>query len=268
MTLPHLAFTEVAGDRPRHTAFLLHGILGSGRNWRSFAARLAERHPDWRFVLPDLRNHGDSPPLPPPHTLAACAEDLARLADDVGAPEVVVGHSFGGKVALACAAGRLGRGLRRVAVLDITPGPLERLPPDIADVLEAVRDTPSPAPSRDAIRASLQRHGLDPGLVAWLLTSTRRDDGGWRWKYDIAGIDAMLADYGRLDCWPLLDDPPVPVLFVRAGRSDRWSPAELERFAARPHIALETLPDAGHWLHVDDPDGLLELLSPLFAPGD
>lgn len=265
--MTRLAFTEVgAADAPR-TAFFLHGILGSGRNWRSFASRLTQRHPDWCLVLPDLRAHGDTPPLPPPHTLAACADDLARLADEVGAPELVVGHSFGGKVALACVEGRLGRGLRAAAVLDIAPGPLTgELPPDIALVLAAVKATPLPAPSRDALRASLRAQGLSDDLVAWLLTSARRGDDGWRWKYDLAAVDALLADYGRLDCWPLLAAPPVPITFVRAGQSDRWSPADLARFEDLPDVRLEVLPRAGHWLHVDDPEGLLDLLSPLFTP--
>lgn len=261
-----LAYSEVRGAEARRTAFILHGIMGSGRNWRSFASRLAAQHPEWRFVLPDLRAHGDSPPLPPPHTVAACAEDLARLADELEVPEVVVGHSFGGKVALACTEGRLQPTLRHVVVLDITPGPLTRgLPADIATVLSAVRDAPTPAPSREAIRASLQRHGLSDGLIAWLLTSTRHHDGEWRWKYDLDAIDQLLADYGRLDYWPLLENPPVPVRFVRAGRSDRWTPTELARFEACPRVALDVLPDAGHWLHVDDPEGLLALLAPVFA---
>lgn len=265
--MTRLAFSEVGAADAPHTAFLLHGLLGSGRNWRGFAGRLAQRHPDWRFVLPDLRAHGDSPPLPPPHTLAACAEDLARLADEVGAPEIVVGHSFGGKVALACMEGRLGGALRAVAVLDITPGPLVGgLPPDIARVLAAVRVAPVPTASREALRSFLVGQGLDEGLVAWLLTSARRADDGWRWKYDLPAVDALLADYGRLDYWPLLARAPVPVTFVRAGRSDRWTPADVERFAGLPNVRLEQMPHAGHWLHVDDPEGLLDRLAHLFGP--
>ena len=48
------------GADPTATAFVLHGILGSRRNWRGFVRKLAPRLPDWRFVLVDLRNHGDS----------------------------------------------------------------------------------------------------------------------------------------------------------------------------------------------------------------
>ena len=89
------------GSEPSACAYVLHGILGSAKNWRTFGRRLAARFPSWRIVLVDLRHHGDSPHLPPPNTLAACAADLERLsAAREERPSVVIGHSFGGKVAL------------------------------------------------------------------------------------------------------------------------------------------------------------------------
>ena len=52
-------------DAPLRTAYLLHGLLGQGRNWRMFGRRLlaaaaAAGAPDWRLLLVDLRNHGQS----------------------------------------------------------------------------------------------------------------------------------------------------------------------------------------------------------------
>lgn len=261
------------GASPSRTAFFLHGILGAGRNWRSFTRRLAERHTDWRFVLPDLRNHGDSPALPPPHTVAACAEDLAALARSVGEPAVVVGHSFGGKVALAwgeAVSKRAGPSvLRHLAVLDAPPGPAAHEPGahEVLHVIAAVRAAPSRARSREEIRDALRKRGLSETILAWLLTSTKHDDGVWRWKYDLDGVDQMIGDYFGLDFWPFLEGLPahLSALFVRAGRSDRWTDAELARFASAP-VALEVLPEAGHWVHVDDPDGLARVLDPLFGP--
>ena len=63
---------EGPADAPR-TAFVLHGIYGSLRNWRGMATRMVERNPGWKVVLVDLRNHGDSAGAPPPHTVAAAA---------------------------------------------------------------------------------------------------------------------------------------------------------------------------------------------------
>ena len=82
------------------TIFVLHGIFGSFRNWRSFALRLHRQQQNFRIVLIDLRCHGDSSGQQAPHTLAACAQDILALARSIGHPDVVIGHSFGGKVAL------------------------------------------------------------------------------------------------------------------------------------------------------------------------
>ena len=66
------------------------------------------------------------------------------------------------------------------------------------------------------------------------------------------------------DLWPLLAATPREVHLVRAGRSDRWTPADLER-PVGPRVAWHVVPDAGHWLHVDDPDGTFAAMAPTFA---
>eukprot|EP01018_Ginkgo_biloba_P020064 Gb_22204 [translate_table: standard] len=107
------------------TAIILHGLMGSGRNWRSFARQLGsailQQRPlhsaGWRMVLVDLRNHGRSAGLEgfdPPHDMSSAAKDVADLvkAEKWVSPDVVIGHSMGGKVALdfaeSCARGGYG----------------------------------------------------------------------------------------------------------------------------------------------------------------
>src|SRR5436190_12830448 len=107
---------------PRRRLFLLHGIYGSGRNWKTFATNLASARPEYEIVLVDLRNHGASQNAPPPHTIAACAEDLSELARQLGGPpEVICAHSFGGKVAIVYAE-KHGEALKKLILLDSPPG--------------------------------------------------------------------------------------------------------------------------------------------------
>lgn len=76
---------------------------------------------EWRMVLVDLRNHGKSAEIDgllPPHNLENAAKDLANLVKSEGWdwPDVIIGHSMGGKVALqfaqCCANGQYGHNYR------------------------------------------------------------------------------------------------------------------------------------------------------------
>jgi pimeloyl-ACP methyl ester carboxylesterase len=82
----------------------------------------------------------------------------------------------------------------------------------------------------------------------------------------------MFSSYKRLDFWDLLESPPqgVDIHIVRAARSDRWSKRELEQLDAVDkssggRVRVHVLPDAGHWLHIENPGGLLGLISPSLA---
>ena len=77
-------------------------------------------------------------------------------------------------------------------------------------------------------------------------------------------LDALLIDYWEEDLWPTAEAPPgdVQVHLVRAGRSDRWTSDDLLRLGGVKNVHV--LPTAGHWLHVDDPDALEELLGQAF----
>lgn len=252
---------EVRGASADRTVYLLHGILGAGRNWRSFARRWAKRRPELRILLVDQRHHGEAPPASPPDTVAACADDLRQLEAVHGAADHVVGHSFGGKVALAWAAERH----QPAWALDSPPGkPPSKPTADSNDVLHIVRtlhQAPVPAADRQLLRDHLAAAGISEPLLNWLLTSATRQADGWRWVWDLDGVDRLMQSYFSSDLWDAAESEACQL--VHAGRSDRWSAADLQRgqrSAALGAIGWHELPDAGHWLHVDDPEGLMIIL--------
>ena len=269
--LPAFLPVSAPGSSPRHTMYVLHGILGSGGNWRSFARDLVGRHPAWRVLLVDLRNHGESHGAPGPHTVQACAADLAELATHEGGPEIVLGHSFGGKIALTYAGTVRPPGLRQVWVLDAPPdarpGAMEGAGHPIAQLLRVLESLPMPLERRGDVVPLLEGQGVPAALAGWMTTNLRRvagshgQVGGYVWRFDLHGIREMLEDYVRRDAWSVVENPPegVAVHLVRGERSDRWSPEALSRLANTRHGHV--LPDAGHWLHVDNPAGLLDLLT-------
>ena len=129
MPLSHAIVEPPSGKAEKWMVFL-HGILGSGANWRSFARRWVQGRKGWGAVLVDLRDHGDSRGLPGPHTVAAAGADLVALAEAVtqargGRVAAVLGHSFGGKVAIAAAEQlrAAGHELDELWIIDAPPGP-------------------------------------------------------------------------------------------------------------------------------------------------
>ncbi|HTM22298.1 MAG TPA: alpha/beta hydrolase [Kofleriaceae bacterium] len=253
------------GDQATGWLLMLHGIYGSGGNWRTFARRLNQRRPEWGCVLVDLRMHGRSRDLPPPHTLAAAAVDVAELATEVGA-RAIAGHSFGGKVALAALAA--GSRFERTWVLDASPsarpGALVEAGNSVAAVLAALEALPAQLVSRDDFAARLRGAGIDPAVVAWLGMNLEPAGGGFTLRLDLAAMRALLADYYATDLWPVVEHPPGPLRFAVAGRGSALSPADrarLQAATANPLVQVHDLPDAGHWLNVDALDALVDLLA-------
>jgi esterase len=255
--------------QPTRWAVVLHGILGSGTNLRTFARTLALALPEWGFLLPDLRGHGDSPPGDAPHTVSACAEDVLALTSSLGiTPSAILGHSFGGKVALATAqlAESRGQPVERVWVLDAPPGRADvalAVSSEVAQVVLALRGLPDRYTRREELVTLLTAQGFSLALAQWMTTNLRSTGDGLRWRFDLDVISALLQDYAVTDAWTYLNDPArqARIDVVRAERSERWSPEELARFAAAPDdVHLHLLPDAGHWVHVDNPEGLLAMI--------
>ncbi len=79
----------------------IHGMTSSRRSWGRLAEHLGSRY---RLYAYDQRGHGDAADFSEPMTLAQCAADAAAIARAIDEPiEILVGHSWGGAVAIASA---------------------------------------------------------------------------------------------------------------------------------------------------------------------
>lgn len=78
------------------------------------------------------------------------------------------------------------------------------------------------------------------------------------------------------DCWPILEQTPegMEIAIVRAENSDRWDPDTVQRLeslgsrkvdGAGGKVSVHVLPKSGHWVHVDNPKGLLDIVTPHVA---
>jgi pimeloyl-ACP methyl ester carboxylesterase len=249
------------GATPTAWIFVLHGIYGAGRNWASIARRLVERRPDWGAVLVDLRLHADSQGFGPPHNLEACAGDLRKLGRylDTG-PQALIGHSFGGKVALLYAR-RADDSLRQVWVMDSTPA--SRSPAGAAvDMLDFVREHDR-FPDRGTAAAGLVASGFAPSVARWMVTNLVRRGEVYRWRFDLDGVETMLVDFFRVDAWEVVEHPPagVELHFVKASESDVLTEEECSRIERTRSEAVYLHRIAGgHWLNADNPGAVLQRL--------
>jgi len=258
--LPHAVEVVPEAGTPRGWCLFLHGILGSGANWRTIARRVVAARPELGALLVDLRMHGRSQGAPPPHTIDAAADDLVRLAAGLALPlTAVIGHSFGGKVALAL---RARRPVPQTWVLDATPGARAepRDDPNSAQhVLDALRALPPGFPDRAAFTGAMTARGFSRPLADWLAMNLEPADGGVRLRLDLDAVGALLADYYGRDLWSSLESGPGEAHLVIASRSRALDDGDRQRAAGLP-IRVHTV-DAGHWLHMEAPDALLAILS-------
>ena len=262
------------GDENGPTVILLHGILGSRRNWKLFMKHFAQQNAGWQFLVVDLRHHGSSEkPTAGTNTLEDCAQDIVDLlSEQCIQPHQIWGHSFGGKVAMVLAR-LMTTPPRTIWVLDAIPGPSDvtGLNPSEQSVVSVIRhllNVPLPIPSRNQLKDQLLDLGFSQSMAGWMTTNlepTGTEQGGFTWRFNLNAIPEMLRSYGEFDCWTLVDQlsANVDFRFLRAQNSERWTPLVFADFKKRDKnqgLFLHTLEDSGHWVHVDNPQGLAQIL--------
>jgi len=246
------------GDVP---TVLLHGFLGTGRNLRSLAAAWSAADPRRRFLLPDLTGHGGSLGMPPNADLFTLARDVVETARAQGVSGAFnwVGHSLGGRVSLAGSL-HVPEVVKSVTLLDITPGPV---PGDLSEsgkVLGVLLQAPPRADSRRAMRAELTGRGLSEPLSDWLLMNLATQPDGVSWRFDRQALAGLHSRVNGTDLWDAVErkDRP-PMRCIRGGRAKYVTDSDADRMVAAG-CPVATLPDAGHFVHVDAPQALLEWL--------
>lgn len=259
-----LAHSRVSAvESPDRWLLVLHGIYGRGRNWTSVARHFVRRRPDWGVLLADLRQHGASPDMPPPHTVDACAADVRQLAAASGVNvAALAGHSFGGKVALRAADGL---SLQSLWLLDSTPQ--ARSPSGTAwEMLSIVESLPDRFDRRAELVEALSARGVAAGVASWMATNLDPVDGGFRWRLDFTVMRDLLLDFFASDLWRAIEasEPPRRVHVVKAADSttvDEESCARIERAHASHGMVFLHRIAGGHWVNADNPDAVVDLWS-------
>jgi len=249
MTPLDLAF-ETIGDGP--PLVVLHGLFGSGRNWRGVARHLAATHRVWTV---DLRNHGDSP-WADSMDYPAMAEDLRGFMARHGLfGATVLGHSMGGKVAMALALTHAEL-VGRLIVVDIAP---VDYPPAMRAYAQAMRAIdPAAAGARTAVDSALASSVPDAGVRGFLLQNLILRDGVLAWRCNLAALDEGMEEIAGFPAPLLHRHYAGPVRFIAGARSDYIRPEHRATVLTLfPHATHAAVPAAGHWVHAENPEGFL-----------
>ncbi|MEM7407019.1 MAG: alpha/beta fold hydrolase [Pseudomonadota bacterium] len=250
MILHHDVFGELAPDVT--PLVLLHGLFGSGTNWRTLARRFAAELPVITF---DARNHGRSAHADQMSYAEMAADVEASLAALDVRQAHILGHSMGGKTAMTLALTSPAC-VTSLIVADIAPIAYQR---GLGPELGLMQGLPLTTIKRRADADAALRDALpDPGLRAFLLQNLEIRSDGTRWRLNLDAIEAagaLLTGFDAPDGTTYLG----PASFIRGGMSDYLSPDHDVIVADRfPRAVSLTIDGAGHWLHAEQPDAFAE----------
>jgi esterase len=239
---------------------ILHGLFGSGRNWRSVAQHLAARH---RVLTFDLRNHGASP-WAEGMSYGEMVEDLRASLRARGIDHAaVLGHSLGGKVAMLIALLHPGE-IDRLVIVDIAPA---ANPPNLLAYIRAMRAVdPRGVKRRAEVDVALAGAVPDPAERAFLLQNLVIDDNAARWRLNLEAIERGFPQIIAFPNLPAGTAYRGPALFVAGARSNYIQPEhEPEIRRLFPQAEIIRIDGAGHWVHAEQPQAFLQTVAPFLS---
>lgn len=273
-----LRFRHTAdGSAPRAPAVILHGLMGTCSNWRPIADdadAMARRD----SIALDLRNHGRSPHVSDMNIVSMAGD----VAEAIPGRAALIGHSMGGKVAMHLALTRPEL-VERLVVVDVAPLDYAARNAESWRIVQVMvnamagLDTSS-IDSRADADARLKSAGVRlPGVRRYalqnLIRGARRGPGGervgspgvWRWECNIHAIKASLSELSGFPAPPGASYGG-PATFIRGSDSPYVAEADYgEIFRLFPAAKVKTIPDAGHWLHMDQPSMFKKALGEALA---
>ena len=227
---------------------VLHGLFGSGKNWRSFAGSLEDDFQVWTL---DARNHGDSPHADS-MSYQQMAEDVARFFVENELENVVLlGHSMGGKTAMQLALQFPDR-IAALIVVDIAPVCYDHLHKQLK-LIEAMQELDLAAEmSRSEIEKKLAVKIPEKRLLSFLMTNLNRQNGQFQCRI---GLEQIAAGMQELLNYPELKSVfKGPVQFI-GGENSAYLKFEYHALIRKyfPESRITMLENCGHWLHVEQP---------------
>lgn len=263
---------QILGREDMPKLVFLHGLLGSGNNWRKVTSSLKD---DYHILIFDQRGHGRSFQPETGYAPEDYAEDLSRILDELEwGPVHLVGHSMGGRNALAFSK-LYPEKLISLVIEDIGPisdqssvDKIERLlglvPVPFADRHQA----------RDFFEKDFPRRLMGGeravSLANYFYTNiAEQPDGTFSWRFSLKGVLQSLLEGRAKERWDEVKALKGPVLWVRGEHSEDLTREVFNQvLMANSHIQGVEVKDSGHWVHYDQVEEFTHLLREFLSGAD
>ena len=250
---PKLNFKIIGQGKP---IIILHGLFGMLDNWLNMAKRLEDA--GHMVVLVDQRDHGRSE-----HTndfsYPLLADDLLHFMEENWIHEaVLIGHSMGGKTGLQFISEHEHM-ISKFIAIDIGPKKYIGGHQDVFDALFSVDITH--LQSRHEAESVMMTKLHDYGTVQFLMKNlTRKKEGGFEWKMN---LPLLFAKYENILEGIVFSQPCLTeTCFIRGEKSNYILDDDMgDILNVIPNSQFITIPDAGHWIHVDNPNELFNQIN-------
>lgn len=227
---------------------ILHGFLGMSDNWKTLAGQMASE--GFQLHILDLRNHGRSFHSDE-FTYEAMVGDVLEYCQTNNLDKVsILGHSMGGKVAMFFAT-TYPEKVEKLIVADIGPKYYRPHHQDIMAGLNAVDLTTKP--DRSQVEEILKDYVSDFGTRQFLMKSLYWiEPGQLAFRFNLPVFNEQIDNIGKA-----LPENAIfekPTLFLRGGNSNYIKDEDFETIRRHfPNSEIKTIPNAGHWLHAENP---------------
>lgn len=231
---------------------ILHGLFGTLDNWQTIAKQLSE---NYMVFIVDQRNHGKSPHSDE-FSYKIMAEDLKEFMFQHHIYEAtIIGHSMGGKVAMRFALDYPDM-VTKLIVVDIAP---KKYKGGHETIFEAMFELDlDNLKDRKSIDEALKVKIPEDGVRLFLMKNlARQKEGGYRWKMNLPVLYENYQEIlSTLEAEEVYDES---VLFIRGENSNYIKDDDiLDIQELFPLMQLETVSNAGHWVHAENPKVFLE----------
>jgi 2-succinyl-6-hydroxy-2,4-cyclohexadiene-1-carboxylate synthase len=247
---------ELHGDEGNPVLLLLHGFMGSGKDWAGIVKRLVDRY---YCLTPDLPGHGNSTGFPDSsdYTLKAASRLISELLEELTIDTCsLLGYSMGGRIALDLCLNN-SHTCNKLIIESASPGlRTDREREDRYKLdLERARDIESRNFRTfltdwyaQPLFRSLKKHPDFPKLIERRLHN------------DTAELARSLRGSSvgaQPSLWEKLKDTTIPLLVLAGEKDDKYVAIAREMEEINEHIHAQTVKNSGHCIHVESEENFV-----------